>query len=292
MVSMAVVVSLVPGQIWRGRRSTRGWTLRTSRRSRATRLSLAVVFLHGIGGGARLWAPQMTSFSAAGFRPLALDLPGYGTRPAVEQMDFGGLAADVDGAMARMGLARPVLIGHSLGGMVVQTMLRRQPNAYAAAVLACTSSAFGNATGDFQRKFVADRLAPLDAGKTMAVVANTVVGPMGPDPDAAGRALAIEAIATTPEKTYRAAIHCLIGFDERANLGAIKIPILCLAGAHDPLAPPSGMERMARKIPDASYVRLSGVGHFPNLEAPAAFDAAVFEFLEHALDGGGTDHVR
>ena len=242
--------------------------------------SLPVVFIHGIGGGARLWAPQMTSFSAAGhYRPVALDLPGYGERPAVDQMDFEGLAADIEAEIARLGLPRPALVGHSMGGMVAQTALRRRPNAYRAAVLACTSPAFGSGTGEFQKKFVADRLAPLEAGKTMADISRTVVAAMGPNPDLAGRALASAAIAATPERTYRAAVHCLVGFDERANLAAIRIPVLCLAGEHDLLAPPSGIERMARKIPHARYVCLSGVGHFANLEAPAAFDAALFAFL-------------
>ena len=242
--------------------------------------SLPVVFIHGIGGGARLWAPQMTSFSAAGhYHPVALDLPGYGERPAVEHMDFEGLAADIEAEIARLGLPRPVLVGHSMGGMVAQTALRRRPNAYRAAVLACTSPAFGSGTGEFQKKFVADRLAPLEAGKTMADISRTVVAAMGPNPDLAGRALASAAIAATPERTYRAAVHCLVGFDERANLAAIRIPVLCLAGEHDLLAPPSGIERMARKIPHARYVCLSGVGHFANLEAPAAFDAALFAFL-------------
>jgi 3-oxoadipate enol-lactonase len=244
--------------------------------------SPAVVFIHGIGGGAQLWALQMTTFAAAGFQPVALDLPGYGERPAVDHMDFESLAADIEATIDRLGLACPALVGHSMGGMVAQTALRRQPDRYAAVVLACTSPAFGNASGDFQQKFVADRLAPLDAGKTMADVARGIAGAMGQHPDAGGRALAIEAIAATAEQTYRAAVHCLVGFDERANLGAIRIPVLCLAGEQDLLAPPSGVERMAGKIPGAGYIRLPGVGHFPNLEAPAAFDAAVFDFLHHA----------
>ncbi|HLN10717.1 MAG TPA: alpha/beta hydrolase [Xanthobacteraceae bacterium] len=245
------------------------------------RQSSAVVFIHGIAGGAEMWAPQVASFSAAGFHAVALDLPGYGDRPAVDHMDFEGLAADVETTIERSGLAHPVLIGHSMGGMVAQTVLRRRPGGYAAAVLVCTSPAFGNASGDFQKAFVAERLAPLDSGKTMAEVARAVVAAMGPDPDPGGRALAIEAIAATAETTYRAAVNCLVGFDERQNLGAIRIPILCLAGEHDRLAPPSGIERMAGKIAGAGYIRLSGVGHFPNLEAPAAFDAAVIEFLHN-----------
>ena len=64
----------------------------------------AVVFLHGIGGAARAWAPQLASFAAAGFNPVALDLPGYGARPAVTQMTFEALAADVEAAIAERGL--------------------------------------------------------------------------------------------------------------------------------------------------------------------------------------------
>src|SRR5262249_31933987 len=58
-------------------------------------------------------------------------------------------------------------VGHSLGGMLVQTLLRRRPDAYRAAVLACTSPAFGKPDGEWQRRFIASRLSPLDAGNTM-----------------------------------------------------------------------------------------------------------------------------
>jgi len=127
-----------------------------------------VIFLHGIGGGARSFAPQIASFAAAGYQPVALDLPGYGARTPVEAMSFEALAEDVEFTISQSGLERLILVGHSMGGMVVQTMLRRRPDDYAAAVLSCTSPAFGNPAGDFQKKFVADRLAPLDAGRTMA----------------------------------------------------------------------------------------------------------------------------
>src|ERR1700681_1188979 len=92
----------------------------------------AVVFLHGIGGSARVWAPQIESFRAAGFRPLALDLPGYGARPAVAAMGFDSLAADVEAAIERAGGGPAILLGHSMGGMIAQTALRRRPDGYRA----------------------------------------------------------------------------------------------------------------------------------------------------------------
>ena len=137
----------------------------------ADRHGQPVVFIHGIGGAATVWWWQKTTFAEAGFEPVPLDLPGYGTRPPVTALDFELLAADVEAAIADRGLERPVLLGHSMGGMVAQTLLRRRPEAYAAAVLACTSPAFGNPDGGFQQKFVSDRLGPLEAGKTMADLA-------------------------------------------------------------------------------------------------------------------------
>jgi pimeloyl-ACP methyl ester carboxylesterase len=242
------------------------------------------VFLHGVGGSARAFTPQVASFAAAGYAPFALDLPGYGERPPVQAMDFEELARDVEAAIAERGLRRPALVGHSLGGMVAQTALRRRPDGYAAAVLCCTSPAFGDPGGEFQRKFVADRLAPLDRGQSMAELAGSIVdGIVGPAPDAAGRELAVACMAAVPADTYRAAVRCLTGFDERGNLASIRVPVLCLSGEHDSNAPPRMMERMAARIPGARYVCLAGVGHLPNLEAPAAFDAAVIGFLRAVL---------
>src|SRR5215217_6069650 len=119
-----------------------------------------VIFLHGIGGSAQSWTPQVESFTAHGFLPIALDLLGFGSRPPVESLTFDQLAADVEAAIEQRRLDRPILVGHSIGGMVAQTVLRRHPGGYCAAVLSCTSAAFGNPGGDFQKQFVADRLAP------------------------------------------------------------------------------------------------------------------------------------
>jgi pimeloyl-ACP methyl ester carboxylesterase len=241
----------------------------------------AVVFLHGIGGAARGWQPQLDSFAAAGFRAVALDLPGYGARLAVTAMTFDALAADLEATVDVLKLNKPVLVGHSMGGMIAQTALRRRPDGYGGAVLVGTSPAFGNPAGDFQKKFVADRLSPIESGKTMAELAPAMVdGMMGPSPEAGGRTLVVSLMSDTPVSTYRAAVLCLVTFDERANLANIRVPVLCLVGENDRNAPPPVSEKMASKIPGGHYVCLPGLGHLPNLEAPKAFDAAVLPFLK------------
>jgi pimeloyl-ACP methyl ester carboxylesterase len=242
------------------------------------------VFLHGIGGAARIWEPQLKSFAHAGFHPVAFDLLGYGGRPPVESLDFERLAQDVENAIERGALDRPVLVGHSLGGMIAQAMLRRQPQGYRAVVLSGTSPAFGDPSGAFQKKFVADRLEPLARGKSMPQIAAEIVGSLlGSAPDPCWHALAERCMAAVPVSTYKASVHCLVAFDERANLGRIQVPVLCLAGEHDRNAPAGMMERMAGKIAGARYVCLPGVGHLANLEAPQEFDRAIHGFLREAL---------
>ena len=138
--------------------------------------------------------------------------------------------------------------------------------------------------GDQLGLFVADRLEPLDTGYTMADVAPAAMrGMMGPNADPAGAALFVEEYAKVPEATYRAAVQCLVTFDERANLANIKVPVLCLAAELDRNAPPQVLEKMAAKIPGARYICLPGLSHMPNLEAPQAFNAAIFNFLSAVL---------
>jgi 3-oxoadipate enol-lactonase len=194
------------------------------------------------------------------------------------------LAADVEHTIKRLELDRPVLVGHSLGGMIAQTMLRRRPKGYRAVVLVATSASFGNPSGDFQKKFVADRLGPLESGKTIPELAPDIInGIVGPAADPAGRALAIDCMRAVPASTYRAAVRCLVSFDERDNLGRIEVPVLVLAGEHDRNAPADMMKRMAARIPGARYMCLSGVGHLSNVEAPQQFDRAILDFLREGL---------
>lgn len=249
---------------------------------------VGVVFIHGVGGSAHVWQPQVASFGAAGYAPLALDLPGYGGRPAIERIDFEEFSEDVETAIANAGLDRPILVGHSLGGMIAQTMLRRRPDGYRAAILVGTSSAFGRPDGDFQKKFVADRLAPLRSGKTMPELAAEMINEIiGPDPDPQGKEVAVASMASAPASTYQACVEAIVTFEERANLGLIRVPVLCLVGEFDKNAPPPMMERMAAKIPGAKFVQLPGLGHLPNLENPAAFDKAVLDFLRDAVPSDG-----
>jgi len=187
-----------------------------------------------------------------------------------------------DHLCATQGAAPLVLLGHSMGGMVAQECAALHPQRADALALACTSAAFGPAGGDWQARFVADRLAPLDAGLGMAGMAAALVPPMlGPQARPEAAALAQAVMAAVPEATYRAVLQAIVHFDRREALARISVPTLLLAGEHDPTAPAALMQRMASRLPAGSFVALPGVGHIANVEQPLQFNDAVVSFLQH-----------
>ena len=241
-----------------------------------------LLFLHGIGGAARQFGGQLRHFGQ-GFQAVAWDAPGYGASAPLPLVTMDALAAALGGFIAALGLDRPVIVGHSLGGMIAQRLLAEAPHAARALVLAQTSAAFGGRDPAWAKQFVADRLGPLDAGQSMADLAPGMVAAMtGDDPDADGVALAIDCIARTPDSTYRDTVLAMPGFDLRDALARIAIPTLVLSGTRDQNAPAAAMQRMAERIPGARTVALDGVGHLAHLEQPARFNAALDAFLKEA----------
>jgi pimeloyl-ACP methyl ester carboxylesterase len=148
-------------------------------------------------------------------------------------------------------------------------------------VLAASSPAFGNSDGDFQKQFLAQRLAPLEAGKTMGDIADKLIPTMAaPGGDVAKLHQAHQSMSAVPQSTYRAALHALVQFEQRAALPTITVPVLCLAAEHDRTAPPTVMARMSQKIPAARYACLAGAGHLLQYEQPEAFNAELNKFLK------------
>jgi 3-oxoadipate enol-lactonase len=239
----------------------------------------ALVFLHGIGGAAGSWRSQLVAFSDR-YRTIAWDMPGYGGSAALADVSIATLGDALQDFLHQLGITRPILVGHSIGGMIVQQWLVRNVGTAVAVVLAQTSAAFGKPDGDWQKEFVSARLGPLDRGETMASLAPVLVEELvGDGPDVQGVKLARDCMAAVPEAAYRASMLALLGFDQRAALRNISAPTLVLSGANDKNAPAPMMAKMASYIPSASYVELEGVGHLANLERPAAFNAVLASFL-------------
>ena len=249
--------------------------------------STALVFLHGIGGGKEIWQQQLDFFAGHGYRAVAWDMPGYGASHMLPHYSFATFAAALGKVLDQLAPARIVLVGHSMGGMIALEAAARYQHRLAGLVLACTSPAFGKQDGAWQQAFIRARTRPLDDGQTMLDVARALVPTLlAPEPDQQVRRLAIGVMSRVPPATYRAALGALVSFDRREALPHIIVPTLAIAGELDKTAPADVLERMVQRMPHGRYVCLPGAAHLANIEQPAAFNAAILDFVsglaEHA----------
>jgi 3-oxoadipate enol-lactonase len=246
-----------------------------------------LIFLHGIGGDAQGWHNQLQVF-ASQYRCIAWNAPGCaGSAPIVNgsgiaQATFADYAHALYDWLCAINATQPILVGHSMGGMVVQEFLVHYPSFAKAVALYGSSPAFGSKVGVWQSAFIRARLSFLDEGATLSQKASELIHSMvAPGADEHELANAIVSMSQVSEEVYRANMQLLTTFDRREHLSHIQAPCLCVVGSADGNAPPPMVEKMAAKIPRASYVVLPNVGHLAHLENPALFNEALRAWLNN-----------
>ncbi|MGH1491568.1 MAG: alpha/beta fold hydrolase [Acidimicrobiales bacterium] len=238
-----------------------------------------ILFLHGLGGDCRAFEAQLASLGER-HRCAAWTMPGYGRSAALEDHNFATLADMAAAVIGQLGWLSPTVVGHSMGGYVAQELALRHPRSVGAVVLAGTTAAFGKPGSDFNRDFLAARLAPLDEGKTPADLAPQVAaGLLGPEAPAEAKQAAIDSMSAISAEAYRQALATLVTWDARDRLKDLQQPTLCIAGELDATAPPRSVERLNEAIANSRLTVIDGAGHLMYAEAPEIFTTAVAEFV-------------
>ncbi len=247
-----------------------------------TESGLPLVFLHAFPLNRRMWAAQQEALAPR--FSLALDLPGFGDRSLVEPK-LEAYAGDVADQLDTAGITRAAFVGLSMGGYVLLRLLALDPKRVAALVLADT-----RVTPD----------TPVVAGRRDAQIARVraeglgwlpevmLSGLLGSETRSKNPALVQQVDTWIREADPLGIEHALLAMRDRPDstslLSRIRVPTLVLAGEQDILTPPGEALTTARAM-QAHFKMLSGAGHLSNLEAPAAFNAALAVFLKEAVDG-------
>ena len=249
-----------------------------------TKVDDTVIALHGIGGSANSFLPQAVLGNDT-LNFIAWNMPGYGASALLENTTFEALSAALLAAIDELQLCRVHLLGHSIGGMVALESAARHPERIASLALLGTTSAFGGRDDTFKQQFLAARLAPLEAGKTMQALAHEFVPDIigsNPSPDALPNA--IESMESVPVETYKAIMSCLITFNRRDKLQDLTMPCCLIAGSEDTNAPATTMGKMAAKISRAQFHTIPTAGHLFNLEHPQATNSVLRQFYKEIID--------
>lgn len=96
-----------------------------------------ILFVHGLGGTLHHFRHPLFGGKLAGYRLIALDRPGAGhsTRAADETARLPAQAAAIAGFIDRLGLEKPLVVGHSLGGAITLALALNHPEKIAGIVL-------------------------------------------------------------------------------------------------------------------------------------------------------------
>ena len=241
-----------------------------------------IIFLHGIGGHRQHWDDQLAFFAQRGFTCIAPDFRGYGGSDDYEgALDFiRDFSDDVLRTLDHCGIAKAHIVGLSMGGRVARWFWQQHPARVLSLTLANTQPGFDALGVEATENFVSARLGPLMAGHDPADIATDLArGLIGPvaAPGAYDRVVAsMRALhRTSYMKTVRASVEQDRGF----VLDAINVPTLVIAGSEDQLYPPTLAASMAGRIDGSMLKVIAGAGHLSNVEAPAAFNRVLLDFL-------------
>ena len=83
-------------------------------------------------------------------------------------------------------------------------------------------------------------------------------------------------VTTAGDEAGEAAI---IDYDFVPRLPSLRLPVLVICGEHDAGTPASENRRLAGLVPGARYEEIAGMRHFPNVEAPDAFNRIMLGWL-------------
>lgn len=261
----------------------------------------AVLFVHGTGAWSETWREPMTVLAAAGYHVVAIDLPpfGFSARPASGDYSAPAQGRRILGVLRSLQLESAVLVGHSFGsGATVEAALG-EPSRIRALVLVDAALDLPE-NGSMQTPAPSLLLRGFLASRTLR---RSAIAMFVTNPHFTRRALqsfiADPAVATDarvelyqrPQKLQGTTdavadwLPSLLLPDRQASSNdpsayrALTMPALLLWGEADTVTPLPRGQRLASLLPAATLVVLPRVGHIPQIEDTAQFDARLLEFL-------------
>ena len=240
-----------------------------------------ILFIHGFSQCAECWEPQFYDPQLNGrFRLTAFDLRGHGAsdKPAAAERyaEDRLFADDVNAVMDALGLKRPVLVGWSYAGRIIEDYLEAYGTARIAGinyVCARTNNRpefVGPGHEHFPDMLGADPVA--ERAATLAFVRACFARP--PSPAMLARILDYNMLVTP----HIRAAHLARPPSDGAILSTIDVPVLVSQGEDDLLVSKGLGELTAALIPGARLSMYQGVGHSPFAEEPARFNRELAAF--------------
>lgn len=237
-----------------------------------------LVFSNSLMTNLSLWDDQVAAFGDR-FHILRYDQRGHGgTTLTSAPCNMDLLVDDIAGLLGALKIERVTFIGISMGSTTALRIAQRYPDRIARIVM-CAGNA-GAAPGSAE---MWQQRIDFGIDKSMeAMVEPTIARWFHPDSVRTGvdalRRVG-EMIRTTPVQGFVACAQALQEFDFQSGLPAMRVPALLVAGEADANAT-RALSALQGRIAGSRYAVIPKAGHLANIEAPAAFNAVLSDFLK------------
>lgn len=220
-------------------------------------------------------------------RVVRIDLRGTGGSDApTGGYSLDRLGRDVIAVLDRLDLSDVVLVGHSFGAQIALLVTATVPARLSRLGLVCSNGVRASRSDAFPFGPPADRLerALVEAEELDRVKArrqNVRAGfpaTADPDPDLVERL--VEWQLRMPSGAMVASLRTYLHADLTAELAAVKMPVLQILGADDPVTSVDGGPWVQERLADGRLVVLEGCGHYPMFETPERFEALLADFAQ------------
>src|SRR5579859_4843942 len=240
-----------------------------------------LLLLHGFTQDLRVWRPQLNGLSDQ-HTVIAWDAPGAGqSSDPPDTYEIGDWADCLAELLNAAAVQRPAhVVGLSWGGLLAQEFYRRHPARVRSLVLADTYAGW---TGSLSSSVAAERLAACVRDSALAhqeFVPRYLPGMFSASVAPEVRDELAHIMSQFHPAGFRRMATVLAYADTRDLLPSLRVPTLLVWGDADVRSPLAVAHQLRAAIPGAQLTILSGAGHVSNLEAPAAFNAAVRQFCQ------------
>jgi 3-oxoadipate enol-lactonase len=238
-----------------------------------------VVLSHSLACAVGMWDEQCEAL-APHYRVLRFDTRGHGGSDVpAGAYTLAQMADDLHGLLSAVGVQQPHFVGLSMGGMIGMTYALAHPGTFRSLVLCDTASRIPEAARPIwdERIVTAQTqgMEPLVEPTLKRWFTEAFLAQRGPVIERVARM-----IRTTPAAGYAGCCHAIAQLDLTDRLKQIRCPIRIIVGEQDVGTPVAMSRAIHAAAPGSELVVIPQASHLSNLEQPAAFDAALLDFLQ------------